>query len=233
MNDSDLRDAFASLLDPLPSLGELPERTAVRGARRRRRKLALLTGTAGVAAFGAVLLALPGEGAQDRLVPVPPEVQPTTAAPVAVAPTLVLQGEGLDVLTGPASLRHLQLAGTDASTITDAVTRALGTGRTSALPDCGASVQVVQWPGFALYLDGTRFVGWSEQAGGEHLTTADGIGVGTTLADLRSARTGVQVRTGSLGAEWSLAEGLAGGLSGTQPTSTITRIAVGQTCLAR
>ncbi len=188
--------------------------------------------------------------------PAPPTVEPTAPAPTAPAPTataptgptptgptptsdpglqLVLEPDGLGYLAGPASIRHLTFAGADPGTVERTVAQALGDTATRApLPDCGAGVQVAVFTGFALFYDQTSFVGWSQtKALTRNPATADGIAVGTTLTELRQAYPNVVVTTGSLGPEWSVPRGLAGGLDGTSATSTVNRVGAGQNCLAR
>ena len=108
-----------------------------------------------------------------------------------------------------------------------ALGRALGAS-TENPNDCGAVF--VQYDGLVVALRGERFVGWTvpETSG---LTTADGIGTATTLAELRAARPDVQVRQG-LGTEWSSGE-LAGFLAGTRDSSQVTGLYAGDVCLAR
>ena len=78
-------------------------------------------------------------------------------------------------------------------------------------------------------------MGWTDQgARGRRLTTADGIGVGSTLAALRRSLGRVDVTAGSLGAEWTAAGGdLSGVLDGTSRTSRVTVISAGETCFFR
>ena len=63
--------------------------------------------------------------------------------------------------------------------------------------------------------------------------TADGLPVGSTLDGLCQAHPDVVMTAGSLGPEWAVPHGLAGGLDGTTPSSTVNRIGAGQNCLAR
>ena len=138
----------------------------------------------------------------------------------------MLQGEGLGLASG-SSTRPLTFADASARSVREALGRALGNS-TENENDCGAVF--VQYDGLVVALRGERFVGWTvPQTSG--LTTADGIGTGTTLAELRDARPGVQVRQ-MLGTEWSSGE-LAGFLDGTQDSSRVTGLHSGDVCLAR
>ena len=257
MNDDELKLALDDLLRPLPALGALPERTAVRVRRRRATRLAGLGTAAVLVVAGGLAVALPG-GGPDRVVPAPftspgpsaapsasplplpppspaaspsprpvtPTTGPTAGPPVASAARVVLQGEGLGLASG-SSTRLLGFADTDATTVRAALDRALGDSTENA-NDCGAVV--VQYDGLVVALREAAFVGWSVPQTGR-LTTADGLGTGTTLAELRAARADVEVRQG-LGTEWS-SGALAGFLDGTAATSVVTGLYAGDVCLAR
>lgn len=235
----DLHDLLTGLVEPLPPVTALQDAVLARGARRRRAKL-LGTSASAVAVVGAgVLLALPSPAPMPRVVlgTVPsaspsPSTPSPTSSPAAGRVVLVLEPDGLGYVAGPSSIRHLSFAGADAASAEDLAVRALGPGTTTALPDCGPAVRVVDHGGFSLYLQGTRFVGWSDR-GRTGLRTADGVGLGTTLAELRTAFGSVTVTTGTVGPEWSTAGGLAGGLDGTAPTSKVVRVGAGSTCVAR
>ena len=276
MNDDELKLAFDDLLRPLPALGALPERTAVRVRRRRATRLAGLGTAAVLVVAGGLTVVLPG-GGPDRVTPAPfaspgpsaapsaapsasplpppppppspaaspsprpvtpsagptagpppvtPTTGPTAGPPVASSARVVLQGEGLGLASG-SSTRLLGFADTAATTVRAALDQALGDSTENA-NDCGAVV--VQYDGLVVALRGEAFVGWSvPQTGG--LRTADGLGTGTTLAELRAARADVELRQG-LGTEWS-SGALAGFLDGTADTSQVTGLYAGDVCLAR
>lgn len=152
----------------------------------------------------------------------PPKATPPKAAP-ATRSTVVLDPEGLGLASG-SSTRRLTFAEASASSVEEALRRALGPGRSSAQPDCGAGLSAAAYPGVQLLLRVERFLGWSTQA--TDLRTADGLGVGTTLAELREARSDVAVRESTVGTRWT-----AGGMSGLlDDRDRVTLIAAGQTC---
>jgi hypothetical protein len=168
----------------------------------------------------------------------------TPAKTSAQLTPVVLEPDGLGYVSGASSIRHEPFATTSSTTIAQVVSSLFGVaGARNALPDCGPSIEVLAYPTssdvLSLYLDGERFVGWTvtrrvpAQPSSQHLTTAAGIGLGSTLADLRRAFPTVEVTTGTVGPEWSVAGGLAGGLDGTRPSSVVTRIGAGQTCVFR
>lgn len=229
MNDS-LHDALDDLLDPLRPLAPLAPGVAARGARRRRVKLSAVGGTAALAVAATVVLALPSdpEPLTDRVIPgasaAPSGTASASAAPVA-KPVVVLEAEGLGFVTGEASIRHLTFTDTDAATIREAVTRSAGLGKETPVPDCGPTVRFVEFDGVTLVLEDERFVGWTAFRPGR--TTAVGLGVGSTVAELRSAVADAVVTDGNLGPSWSSESGLSGFLTGTAPTSTVTHISAG------
>lgn len=235
----DLHDRLDQLVDRLPALSPLPARVAIRGNRRRRAKLAG-AGLGGILAVGAIaVVALPRDSQEDRLVPqigVVASAAPTSSAPPslpAVTPVVVLERGGLGYLTGSSSIRHLLFGQSAPADVEALLDRALGPGTSSPLPDCGPQVVEVQYPGFTLVLDRSRFVGWSDRGSpGRSLLTADGLGVGSTLAQLRDAIPDIAVVDGSLGSEWN-ANGISGFLGGVAPTSRVTVISSGQNCLLR
>ena len=259
MNDDQLRAALTDLVTDLPQDDGLPAATARRAARRRGLKQAAV-GTGALAGVGLVLsLVLVGGGAEEqRLVPAgppptsspaptpsspepstgatspaPPEAPssapvPSTEAPAA--PLVVLRPDGLGFAAGSASS---SLAfGVDGATVRAAVDRALGAGGELATPDCGEGSSSVQYEGLFLLLQDGTFVGWT--TGSPGLTTGDGVGVGTSLADLRAALPALELSEGTVGVEFSTAEGgLAGFLDGDDDSSRVTSLGAGTRCVAR
>ena len=164
-----------------------------------------------------------------------PSTQTTTptALPSAPPTPVVLEPDGLGLLVGPAAIRHLTFADATA----DQVTAALGSGTTTPSPDCGAGLRTFSSGGLSVLLEGSRFLGWTYQAptGGAAATarTGDGIGLGSTLAELRAARPRVTVSTATLGPEFVEPGGLSGLLTGTSGSGTVTLLRAGQTCSFR
>lgn len=167
-----------------------------------------------------------------------PSASPSPAtSPTPVArPVLILEPDGLGVLVSEASIRHLPFETTTAAEITTVLRNVLGTGRHEALPDCGQGPRSsYATHGFSVLLDGTRFVGWTDQgAPGRSLTAADGTGIGMTLQELRRLHPQVTVTNDTLGPEFSQ-EGPAinGFLNGKAPTSRVTTVYAGETCFFR
>lgn len=107
----------------------------------------------------------------------PPVADPTSSGTAAAArPVLAVGGDGLALFSSSGSSRLLPF-GTAGTTLREAVTRALGAGASSPLPDCGPTVTGLQWPGLQLLLVGGRFEGWGARgpAARTH-RTGDGLG---------------------------------------------------------
>jgi hypothetical protein len=149
-------------------------------------------------------------------------------------PVLVLESDGLGVLVKDTSVRHLTFADTSAADITSAVSHILGVGKTVALPDCGQGARTsYSVARFSLLLNGKAFVGWTDSgAAGRTLTTLDGLGVGSTRAELDSSGTAFTYSETTLGQEFS-AGALGGVLSGKETTDRVTTFYAGETCFFR
>ncbi|MBI4943981.1 MAG: hypothetical protein HY830_24845 [Actinobacteria bacterium] len=157
-----------------------------------------------------------------------------TAAPAA-RPVLVLESDGLGYVVGGAAIRHLPF-GSDGTAVVRAVGTALGGSLTrNDLPECGQGPRTAAGrAGFSVLLDGTTFVGWTDQgAKGRHLTTADGLGIGSTLRDIKAGRPGTTTSEGSVGTEFVDGDGFGGILGGASLTSRATLVYAGETCFFR
>jgi len=164
----------------------------------------------------------------------PATTAPTAGGSGAAAVLLVLEPDGLGLATG-ASIRQLPF-GSDVVTVTNALTRTIGPVTRTPQPECGQGPRVqVSGQGFSALFDGTKLVGWLDSGRTKApLTTANGIGVGSTLARVRSSFAGVTVTTDSLGPEWTTADESFGGLlDGTAGTSRMTDFFAGETCFFR
>ena len=170
--------------------------------------------------------------------PAPTTSRPTASKPATSKPTtfpLVLEPDGLAYVVGSSSIRQVPF-GTDAATVKMVVGKALGGALTADdLPECGQGPRASAGRnGFTILLDGTTFVGWTDQGGtGRRFTTLDGVGVGSTFAAVKASRPGVTAETGSLGPEFTDTDGFGGILAGTSPKSKVTLLYAGETCFFR
>lgn len=229
----DLHDRFDDLLRSLPPLGAVPATTVRRGRRRRSLKVGALGGAGALAVGGVLLLALP-TGTPDRVVPQPgstpsaapsPAVSPSPSP--AAAPVLALTPDGLALVSG-SSTRLLPFGETDQETVEQAVAAVLGA-PTQVFDGLECGHRAVEHPTLAVRSSAGRFVGWTTNQPG--LRSVDGIGVGSTLAEVRAAAPDAEVRTTSLGVE--LSAGVNGVLDGTDETSRVVVLSAGDVCAAR
>lgn len=146
---------------------------------------------------------------------------------------LALEGEGLRAFTAQGSARALpfglsqEMVLTAVSTLLDAPTPDVTTNA-----ECGAGpTQFAEYPnGLQLAFQDGEFAGWYLDEAG--LTTADGVGVGTSRADLQSARVVEMIADSTLGAEFSIGD-LGGFLSSDAPDATVESLYAGLTCFFR
>lgn len=156
---------------------------------------------------------------------------PAEQATVAV----ILEPEALGFADEEGRITRLEFGGADKDTTVNALTIALGepTGSEEGL-ECGPGVlDAVNWDGLSTYyLDGT-FAGWYlEEPAPTQLTTADGIGLGTPLGNLRASYPDVEVDETTIGFEWT-AGGLFGTLNEDSDTALVASIWSGANCIAR
>jgi hypothetical protein len=155
--------------------------------------------------------------------------------PAADRPLLNLAPGALS-LVDPNSGRARELAfGSDRATVERAVAVALGAPEQRGTNrECAeGAMDFARMPGgMLLWFQESKFVGWFlDQRDGMALTTASGIGLGSTRKEL----TGVydaEISESSLGEEFTAGD-LSGLLSGTEPTAKVTAIWSGQACNLR
>lgn len=154
---------------------------------------------------------------------------------VAAAPALALSVDGLTVVLDSGSTRHANF-GMDRDVVVPMVTAALGKPvDTSRNTECGQGpMEFVAFKGgLDMQFQDGKFVGWDvdgRDKGG--YTTMNGVGIGSTLKQLREAFSGVRVENSSLGDEFSAGE-LGGLLTSLKPDATITHLWAGSTCQFR
>lgn len=153
-------------------------------------------------------------------------------APVAADGPLLNLAPGALSLVDPNSGRSRELAfGLDRATVEDALALALGKpAERGSNGECGeGAMDFARMPGGLLaWFQQGKFVGWFLDDTAAKLSTASGIGVGSTrkaLTDVYDA----QIAESSLGQEFTAGE-LSGLLSGVEATARVTAIWSGQVC---
>jgi hypothetical protein len=154
----------------------------------------------------------------------------TPAPPEAAAMTLALDDEGLRLIDPTSGSARPLPFGTPMATAIAAATSTFGGPpiEQSVNQECGAGpVLHARWPnGFVALSQEDRFLGWDSREPG--LTTADGIGIGSTRAELEASRR-VEVEETTLGVEFS-AGGLGGLFGSAESMAPITSLWAGLTC---
>ena len=167
-----------------------------------------------------------------------PAAAPDAAPPAAVgtyAPTeALLAADGVMFPNPSGRGTGLQAAfGRSQTDVVDSLTRFRGAAPTvSQNSECGAGpMTFADWgDGLSLHFQEGVMVGWSAgEDAPRGFTTLTGIGIGSTLAQLRAAHPGVEVTVDSLGPEFG-ADDVYGIASGTGPTATITHLWAGMSC---
>jgi len=180
----------------------------------------------------------PAEAPADAPVTTPAAAAPvaaTTLAPADALPAIALEAEGLRLVAQTGSTRPIGFGLAKAETV-DILNSVHGSaGKASTNAECGAGpVEFVSWDDglSALFQDG-KFVGWSldgKTAG--KVTTMNGIGIGSTRAELTADFAGVTVEETTLGQEFN-AGGLIGVLDGAGPGAKVEVLWAGTSCVFR
>jgi len=194
--------------------------------------LALLAGCGEAEAPAANIVATNTvvEPASDANIVVPAPVAETNA--VAAAPALNLAPDGLSLVLESGSARMAGF-GMDRDVAVPMVSAALGkpadTGRND---DCGQGPMdtVAFNGGLTMFFQEGKFVGW-DLDDKSTLQTASGIGIGTTLKEIRDSIT-VTLDESTLGHEFASGE-MGGLLSAATPAGKVTALWAGSTCQFR
>lgn len=159
------------------------------------------------------------------------------AAPAdATTPLLNLAPEALS-LVDPQTGRARELAfGTARALTVTGATAALGkpsdTGRNE---ECGeGAMEFVEFGGLTLWFQQDEFVGWFLEGAKPKLTTATGVGIGSTRKQVADALAISDVPDSSLGREFATDKGdFSGLLDGAGDGAKVTALWSGQTCIFR
>ena len=149
---------------------------------------------------------------------------------------VMLTNEGLqfiDLQTGSTRLLSFE---SDAALVEQAITRIYGEpAEKSNNTECpGGPLTIAIWPnGLVVNSAENKFLGWSMRPyiGGKNITTASGIGIGSTRSDLEGVYD-VEVYDSTLGVEF-FNEQLGGLLTSHDSDAVITNLWAGATCMFR
>lgn len=160
----------------------------------------------------------------------------TTTTAVAEEVALVLEPDGIGTIeTATGSTNHLTFD-TDMATVDDVASTVLGgTAEQQAVDECPAGpAETYRYDnGLSLVAQDGTFVGWSIGPGGDQdLTTLAGIGLGSTVAEVRDVIADVTVEETSLGYEMS-AGGFGAVVDGDTDDAVITDLWAGTVCIFR
>ena len=161
-----------------------------------------------------------------------PETEPEAQGATASESVLALEGEGLRVFDSETGAARPLPFGTPMDRTVAVLTALLGDSVESGVNDeCAATFET--WDGLTAWFSEDLFVGWATGSGatGDPLTTADGVGVGSTRQDLDDSYD-AQVTPSSLGEEFNAGD-LNGLLDSAGPDARITDLWAGTTCIFR
>ena len=167
--------------------------------------------------------------------PTPAEQSESDAAGGAAGLAVVLEPTALGLSDAGGSITRLDFGEAAQEITVRAITTAYGepTSKQDDL-ECGpGALDAVNWDGLSTYFQDGTFVGWFLQdPPPADVTTANGIGLGSKLGDLRAAYGGVSVEETTIGFEFD-AGGLFGTLTADGDHDTIVTMWSGANCIAR
>ena len=163
---------------------------------------------------------------------------PTTHASEAVShqPKLAVDPDGLRWFLPPNGAARPIPFGTSQAEVLASLERVRGKAAEGPNADCGAGpIQYANWAdGLSLVFQNGRFVGWGlDGRAQDAITTADGVGIGTTRTELDDAfGPAIDVRKSTLGTEFT-AGSYHGLFDGAGANAHISDIWAGISCVAR
>lgn len=191
-----------------------------------------------VIAFGLAACDKPSQPPAAPAEPAAPAAAATPATPAAPAtPLVALDQEGLRLVAGDTGSTRLLAFDRPSDEAVTALTGALGAPKSrSTNSECGAGpIDFVEWAnGLQVMSQGGKFVGWSfdGRGTGAKLTTMDGVGVGSSRAELKAALPSATVEESTLGQEFTAGD-YSGILSGPGADAKIEAIWAGVNCVFR
>jgi len=150
----------------------------------------------------------------------------------AARPALRLLGSGLELRSGPGVGEAIPFGTAQADVLAALAFR--GKAQVEANDECGFGPAVIAgWPdGLNVLFHEGRFQGWSLDSRSKGIRTGEGVGIGSTLAQLR-AKGRVQVTRSTLGIEFTAIHGLSGTLGAWRATGRVTNMWAGLACVMR
>lgn len=162
----------------------------------------------------------------------------TIIEPMSDAPAVALDGEGLRAIDPSTGSTSLVAFGTPGELAITLLTGAFGDpSGSSEANECGRGpTDAVNWGGLSIAIDAAddTFVGWSiaDTDNAPVITTIDGLGIGSTVAELQASRTVEFADGGTLGPEY--VDATSSWLTtGTTDEDTVAAILTGENCAAR
>lgn len=156
-----------------------------------------------------------------------------SSGPERGAASIVLAPDGLTIGGGAGAPKRLAFGGAQAGVLAD-VTAALGApkeqGNQEECP-AGPLYQASYTSGLQVVFQDGEFVGWFAREG-SRFRTAQGIGPGSTLGELKKAYPATTVEETSLGHEFAAGE-LYGVVTGPSDTATVQVMFAGTNCIFR
>lgn len=161
-----------------------------------------------------------------------PDASADVATPVPAA-KLALDGQGLrifTVATGSSRAIAFGIGKAEALAMLEAVQGAPPSEQGENI-DCGATNAI--WPdGLTVWFARDKFVGWSLASAASPLSTAGGLNVGTTRAEVENGASVARIASSSLGEEFTAGD-VAGLLDSADANARVTHLWAGAVCIAR
>jgi len=211
------------------------DRYSDRRALRRRGRVTAIGGAP--AALLVVVAACSPEAApksNEAAAPANMSQPASAAAPISSAPALAIEPEGLRLFDRASGSARAIPFGTGRDAVLAALAFRGDPASSNRLEECGAGpLDQSSWAdGLTLYFQDGKLAGWAIGEDGKGtITTAAGIGIGSSRAELEAAYE-AQVFESSLGTEFAAGE-LFGVLDGAGPKAKITNLWAGASCVMR
>jgi hypothetical protein len=155
------------------------------------------------------------------------------SGPARGAGAIVLAPDGLTIGGGAGAPKRLAFGGAQAGVLAD-VNAALGAPEEQGIQEecpAGPLYHALYASGLQVVFQDDEFVGWAARDG-SGFRTAQGIGPGSTLGELKKAYPGATVQETSLGQEFAAGD-LYGVVTGPSDSATVDMVFAGTNCIFR